>query len=130
MVELWAVQGAVLLGLVHIGAASFAFKAQAGNSYTVGPRDEDVTPAGRAGRLARASRNFFETFPLFLAVVFVAYAMNAFGPLSFAGSIAYLVGRVAYLPLYAAGVPWLRTISWNVATAGLALVGLQPLFSP
>jgi uncharacterized MAPEG superfamily protein len=33
----------------------------------------------------------------------------------------YLAGRVLFLPLYAAGTPWLRTFSWNLATLGLAL---------
>jgi hypothetical protein len=36
----------------------------------------------------------------------------------------YLGGRILSLPLYAAGVPKLRTFSWNLATPGLVLVGL------
>jgi len=30
--------------------------------------------------------------------------------------------RVVYLPLYLAGVRWVRTFSWNLATLGLALM--------
>jgi uncharacterized MAPEG superfamily protein len=41
----------------------------------------------------------------------------------------YLGGRVLFLPLYAAGIPWLRSFAWNVATLGLVLVGVQCLLS-
>jgi uncharacterized MAPEG superfamily protein len=50
---------------------------------------------------------------------------DAYGGLSYWGSILYLVGRALYLPLYAWGVPWVRSISWNLATLGLVLVGAQ-----
>lgn len=50
--------GAALLGLVHLSAASFAFKAQVGNDYTIGSRDANLEPIGLAGRLARAQANF------------------------------------------------------------------------
>jgi uncharacterized MAPEG superfamily protein len=40
-------------------------------------------------------------------------------------SAMYLAGRILFLPLYAAGIPWIRTFSWNAATLGLVLVGAQ-----
>lgn len=67
--EAWALLGAMVLGLVHLTAASFSFKAQVGNAYSVGPRDEDLRPTGLAGRLDRAQRNFLETFAIFAAAV-------------------------------------------------------------
>jgi uncharacterized MAPEG superfamily protein len=53
-VELWCLFAAMVVALVHLTAASFTFKAQVGNSYTVGARDEDKRPMGVAGRLDRA----------------------------------------------------------------------------
>ena len=44
------------------------------------------------------------------------------GGLSVWGAGIYLAGRVLFLPLYAAGLPWIRTFSWNFATLGLVLV--------
>lgn len=41
------------------------------------------------------------------------------------GAALYVSGRVLFLPLYALGVRWLRTLSWNLATLGLVLVGAQ-----
>ena len=122
-VETWMLFGAMILGLVHLTAASFTFKAQVGNAYSVGPRDDDLRPRGVAARLDRAQRNFLETFAIFAAAVLLLVVMDREGGrLSQAGSALYLGGRIAFLPLYAAGTPWLRTFSWNIATLGLALV--------
>jgi len=123
--ELWTLVAATLLGLVHLSVASFSFKAQVGNRYTVGPRDEDIQPTGVAARLSRAHRNFLETFALFAALVLVVHVSGRTGAVSRWGASLYIIGRVLFLPLYALGVPWLRTLSWNLATLGLVLVGAQ-----
>jgi uncharacterized MAPEG superfamily protein len=123
--ELYALVAATVLGLVHLSAASFAFKAQVGNRYTVGARDEELRPTGVAGRLARAQANFMETYPFFAVLVLVVHVTGSAGMISFWGAVLYLVGRVLFLPLYAAGVPWIRTFSWNAATLGLVLVGAE-----
>lgn len=124
-VELWCLFAAMVLGLVHISAASFSFKAQVGNRYTVGARDEGLQPAALAGRLDRAQRNFLETFPIFAAAVLLAVVQHRTGQLSAIGALTYVAGRLVFLPLYALGVPWLRTLSWNAATLGLAMILLQ-----
>jgi uncharacterized MAPEG superfamily protein len=41
---------------------------------------------------------------------------------------ALFLGRVAYLPLYASGVPLVRSLAWNVATLGLVLVVVRLVF--
>ncbi len=93
--------------------------------YTVGPRDESLQPAGVAARLHRASTNFSETFTIFAVCVLLCHIVEASGQLSRFGAALYLSGRMAFLPLYAAGVPWLRTFAWNAATLGIVLVGAQ-----
>lgn len=121
--EAWVLFGAMVLGLVHLAAASFTFKAQVGNAYSVGARDADLRPTGVAGRLERAHRNFLETFAIFAAAVLLLMVLGRTGGwLSEVGAGIYLAGRIVFLPLYAAGTPWLRTLSWNAATAGLAMV--------
>ena len=130
-VEFWTLFGAMVLGLVHLTAASFTFKAQVGNAYTVGARDADVRPSGLAGRLDRAQRNFLETFAIFAAAVLMLELLHRGGGwLSAYGGMMYLGGRVLFLPLYAAGVPWLRTFSWNIATLGLAMVMVAIVWQP
>jgi uncharacterized MAPEG superfamily protein len=130
-IELWMLFAAMVLGLVHLTAASFTFKAQVGAAYSVGPRDEDRRPTGVAARLDRAQRNFLETFPIFVAAVLMLEVLGRSGGwLSVAGAVIYLAGRLLFLPLYAAGVPWLRTFSWNAATAGLAMVMTAIVWTP
>ena len=127
--ELYALLAAVLLGLVHLSAASFSFRAQVGNTYAVGPRDEGLQPTGVSARLYRANANFLETFPYFATCVLAVRLLDVSGTLSQVGCMLYLGGRLAFLPLYAMGVPWLRTISWNFATLGLVFVGAQCLLA-
>jgi len=116
------------LGFVHIVAASHSASLQRGYRWTASARDEPVDPLrGVAGRLDRASRNFFETFPLFAAVVLAAHAAGRHGALTEWGARLYFWGRVFYLPLYAAGIPLVRSLVWNVATAGI-LMCLAALF--
>ncbi|WP_332771963.1 MAPEG family protein [Phenylobacterium sp.] len=130
-IELWALFGAMILGLIHLTAASFTFKAQVGNAYSVGARDEELRPKGVAGRLDRAQRNFLETFAVFAAAVLMLEMLGRSGGwLSVAGAVVYLAGRLLFLPLYAAGVPWFRTFSWNIATAGLVMVMTAIVWTP
>ena len=78
-IEGWTLFGAMILGLVHVTAASFTFKAQVGNAYTVGARDGDLRPSGMAGRLDRAQRNFLETFPIFAVAVLLLEQLDRAG---------------------------------------------------
>ncbi len=123
--EIVILLAATVLGLVHLSAASFTFRAQVGNKYSVGPRDEDIKPTGIAGRLHRAHANFLETYPYFAVLVILGFVLQNSGTYSIFGATLYLSGRILFLPLYAIGVPWLRTFSWNIATLGLVLVGVQ-----
>ena len=75
-----------------------------------------------AGRLERALRNFGETFALFAAAVLVAHVTGTHDALTEWGARLYFWGRLAYVLIYAAGVPLIRSLVWNVATIGIALV--------
>jgi uncharacterized MAPEG superfamily protein len=111
-----------VLGLVHIVAASHAASLQRGYRWTASARDEPVEPLrGVAGRLDRASRNFLETFPLFAAAVLAGNALGRHGALTEWGARLYFWGRVAFLLLYAAGIPLVRSVAWSVAAVGILL---------
>lgn len=126
--ELWTLLASVALGFVHIVAASHAASLQRGYKWTAGARDEALPPlAGVAGRLDRASRNFLETFPLFAAVVLIVHIADERSSLSIWGAQLYFWSRVAYLPLYVAGVWLVRSLVWNLAFAGIVLTALALL---
>ncbi len=118
----------LILALVQIGAAGMARTAELGAKWNAGPRDAAVPPPGKlAGRLMRAQSNLFETLPIFAAAVIMAHIAGKDGQLTFVGTHLYFFGRLIYLPLYAFGVPYIRSLVWLVAAAGLVMV-LAALF--
>jgi len=58
---------------------------------------------------------------LFVAVVLTAHVSETHNALTEWGARLYFWARVAYVPLYAAGVPLIRSFVWNVATVGILL---------
>jgi uncharacterized MAPEG superfamily protein len=121
-VELKLLGAAVVLGVVHLLLAAFASTRDRGLKWNAGPRDRTPDHGVLAGRLERAFNNFRETFPLFAASLLAAYLAGDLGPLTYWGAWIYLLGRVAYLPLYAAGVPFVRSVAWLVSMVGFAMV--------
>jgi uncharacterized MAPEG superfamily protein len=63
-----------------------------------------------------------ETFPVFVAAVFLVTAVGHQGTLSRWGAVLYFAARVVYLPLYVAGIPIIRSLVWNVAFTGIVLL--------
>ena len=121
--ELWLLVGSIVLGFVHILLQAHTMNLQRGLRWNAGPRDEPMPPlTGVAGRLQRGLRNFLETFPLFAAAVLIAQAANIHNVLTLWGAWLYFFGRIAYVPLYAFGVSYIRSLAWNVATIGIVLV--------
>jgi uncharacterized MAPEG superfamily protein len=122
-VELQVLFCAILLGLLHLLFATLASVAGRGLAWGVGPRDEGWPPIGRFGaRLDRAYKNFLETFVFFAAAVLLADALGKSTPTSVLGAQIYLWARVLYLPAYAFGIPFLRTLFWVASLAGILMV--------
>ncbi|UAK26005.1 MAPEG family protein [Sphingomonas nostoxanthinifaciens] len=122
-IELTLLGGCLILALVNIFAAAQIRTKQYGTTWNMGARDDDMPPLDPlAGRLLRAQANLFETLPLFAAAILGAVVAGRLGWKTTLGAHLYFWGRVIYLPLYAAGVPVVRTIVWMAATLGLVLV--------
>ena len=120
--ELLLLACAAIVGLVQLLWAAAAARGQQGLKWGAGPRDEPRPLTGVAGRLDRAFRNFLETFPIFVAAVIGAYLAGKLGTLTLWGSALYVAARALYVPLYAAGVPMIRSLVWGVGLAGLVMV--------
>ena len=128
-IELVCLGWAVILGLVHIILASHVRTKELGVTWNLSARDAELPPLSLlAGRLARAQANFFETFPLFVAAVLMVAVSQNFSAYSYWGALIYLIARIIYLPLYAFGIPTIRTVVWLVSILGLLLVLLPLLF--
>ena len=121
--ELHCLAWASILGLAHIFIAGNARSKELGVKWNMGARDEkvkDLSPVTQ--RLLRAQSNFFETFPLFASAVLIVAVSHSYSVYSYWGSLIYLLARIIYLPLYAFGVPVVRTIVWLFSIVGLLLI--------
>jgi uncharacterized MAPEG superfamily protein len=120
--ELKLLAAAVVVGVVQILWGAQAATKEKGIAWNAGPRDEPRPSGGLTGRLDRALRNYMETFPLFAALLLADAVAGKLGTLTLWGAWLFVVARAVYVPLYAAGVPYVRSLVWLVSLAGLALV--------
>ena len=121
--ELMILGWTLVLALVQIGLAAAMRTSETGLAYNMGARDEPAPPMRPVtARLQRAQANLFETLPLFAAALLIAHAAGREGHLTLLGSQIFLAARVAYVPLYAAGIPVLRSLAWGAAVAGLVMI--------
>ena len=120
--ELTMLAWATVLGLVHAIATGQFTTAQHGLRYGLSPRDEKKEVTGIGGRVQRAFANYMQTFPFFAAAVLTAQATGRHGWLTVWGAQLYFWARLAYVPLYAAGIPVVRTLAFLVAMVGIVLI--------
>ena len=122
-IELHLLGATLILELVQILLTAHLRTRQYGTKWNAGPRDEAMPPLNPlAGRMLRAQQNLFETLPLFIGAVLAAAVAGRLGMLTSIGAHLYFFGRLAYVPLYAIGVPYVRSLVWVAATVGLVLV--------
>lgn len=120
--------GALLL-FIHIFTATRFKTAQYGRKWNVGARDETLPPPSPVtGRTIRAQANFQETFPIAIVALLGVVLANRTSQWTALGGWIWLGARVVYLPLYAAGIPVIRTLVYTISLVGLAMV-LWPLLA-
>ena len=122
-IELRFLVASVILGLVHLIAASHLISFQYGYRWTASDREQNMPPLrGLANRVDQATTNFLETFPFFAALVLIAHIANRDGALTLWGAHLYFWGRIGYLLAAALGYGLVRSmVFWNTALAGLVL---------
>lgn len=121
--ELTYLAWTLVLALVQIFLPAAFRNKETGLAFNAGPRDEPGPPVGKiTGRLQRAQRNLFETLPLFAAAVLIAHVAGREGASTHWGVLLYFWARVVYIPLYAFGVPWVRSAAYGVSLIGLILL--------
>ena len=127
--ELRLLSASIILGLVHLIAASHLISRQRGYRWTASSREEEVPPLrGLANRVDQATTNFLETFPFFAALVLLARITNHHGLLTVMGAHLYFWGRVGYLLAAAAGYSLVRSIlCWNAAVIGIGFLLIATL---
>lgn len=116
---------ALVLLLVHIFTPALLAFPSIGLTAYMGPRDAPPPDGVVLGRARRAQRNFAETLPIFLTLAVLALVLpEAAVGSAVTGAWIWLICRAAYLVLYLAGVPWLRSMVWSGALVGLAIMAV------
>ncbi|WP_430390507.1 MAPEG family protein [Dyella sp. 20L07] len=122
-IELKLLGWSIVLGLVYVLFATMLATQQRGLAWNASNRDGEPQPlTGAAARADRASRNFLETFVFFAAAVLGVVLAQRTSASSALGVQLYVWARVAYLPIYVVGIPYLRTLVWAVSVAGIVMV--------
>jgi uncharacterized MAPEG superfamily protein len=126
--ELTCLAATLVLAVVQILWADIARTGQYGMKWNTSARDGEMPPLKPMGaRLFRAQANLYETLPLFIGAILIAHTVGKESDLTHWGALLYFCARVIYLPLYAFGVPQIRSLVWVVSFAGL-LMTLAALF--
>jgi len=128
-VELKILALSTIVLLFTIIAATRSKTAQYGTKWNMGARDGAVPePSPVTGRLMRAQANFLETYPIAIIALLGVVIANKTSATTALGGWIWLGARVVYWPLYAAGIPMIRTIVWGISIAGLVMV-IWPLLA-
>ena len=94
----------------------------AGAMVAAGNRENLPAASAFAGRAERAAQNTLENFVLFAAIALVAHAAGAANPKVALGAQVFFWARVVYLPVYYAGIAYMRTAVWGASIVGLAMM--------
>jgi uncharacterized MAPEG superfamily protein len=99
----------------------------AGMLLAFGNRDNLPEATPLAGRAQRCAANTLENFVLFAAVVLAAQLKGADPVQVLWGAKLFFWARVVYIPVYFAGIAFLRTAVWAVGVAGMGAILLTVL---
>lgn len=121
--EIQMLAWSIALGLVHLLIGAALMTRQRGLKWDVSARDGEPTPlTGVAARIDRGWRNFLETFGFFAAAVLAVVLTGRADAETALGAQLYFWARLAYLPIYAAGIAYLRSLVWAVSLAGIVIL--------
>ena len=122
-IEIQMLGWAIVLGLVQVMIAAGAVTRERGLAWNASARDGVPPPPGPlAARLQRAQANFLETFPFFAAAVLAVVLTQRQDSTTAVAVQLYFWARLVYVPLYAAGIPYVRSLVWVVSLLGIVLL--------
>ena len=92
-----------------------------GRQIGLGNRDnlKEATPMG--GRAERAAKNSIEAAVFFVPLALIANAAGLDAEVLLGAQIAFWA-RIAYVPIYIAGIKYLRSLVWIVGVVGYGMM--------
>ena len=90
--------------------------------YLMSARD-DPRDAGRmTARIKRALDNSIVAMTLFAPAILILVVLERTSASSLLAAQVFLIARIIYLPVYALGVPAIRTLAWLAGFAATAIL--------
>lgn len=111
------------LAIVQMLIAVFAAIGSVGLPPLAGNREGLPPFSGFCGRAQRAHLNMLESLAIFAIFVIVAQMTGRANDTTALGTTLFFWARVAYIPVYLIGIPWVRTAVWGVSLVGIVMVG-------
>ncbi len=93
-----------------------------GTMIAFGNRENLPEATPLSGRAERTARNTAENFVFFAVIALVAHAAEATSSRVATGAEIFFWSRLLYIPVYYAGIIYLRTAVWLVSVVGLAMM--------
>ena len=92
-----------------------------GRQIGLGNRDnlKEATPMG--GRAERAAKNSIEAAVFFVPLALIANAAGMDAEVMLGAQIAFWA-RIAYVPIYIAGIKYLRSLVWIIGVVGYGMM--------
>ncbi|UWR14542.1 MAPEG family protein [Sulfitobacter sp. M368] len=95
--------------------------------YLMSARDEPREVGRMTARINRALTNSITAMALFAPAILLLVVQDKTTPTTLLVAQLFLVARIIYLPVYALGVPAIRTLAWLVGFAATAVLYLLAL---
>lgn len=95
--------------------------------YLMSARDEPRDAGRMTGRIRRALDNSIVAMTLFAPAVLLVTVLERTDENTLLAAQVFLIARIIYLPVYALGVPAIRTLAWLAGFAATAILYLLAL---
>ena len=91
-------------------------------SYLFSSRDNVANTSIHIDRANRSLKNLFETLPIFIGLILLSIMNDVDNSLP---AIIWLFARIIYVPVYIAGINYLRTGIWAIALICLIIMSIN-----
>ncbi len=126
-IELKLLVWTVALAFAQMLLAVVGATQQLGIDELAGNREYTPKLTGWADRARKGQLNILENLALFAPLVLVAQIAGRTNATTALGAEIFFAARVIYVFVFAAGVPYLRTLVWAVSVVGLIMIFSQLL---
>ncbi len=116
-----------LLVMITILLQVMGAMTQLSMGYLMSSRDDNRGTRGMVARIERALNNSIVAMTLFAPAVLILEVLNKTNATTLLAAQVFMIARIIYLPVYALGVPAVRTLAWLAGFLATAVLYLQAL---